>query len=169
VVHASINPSPVLRHIAFRLIETLIVDGITDDALKESLLLELITESPYPQMRSAAVGILRTAIANALPARGAQSFKHSGFASPSILRAITPVVFDAGSLRFLGLEPSTRSPYENRNEAGSERQLRKVSEFIRAFAESPEPGRLVEALNLYYVVLSRDTKNLVRGEPLQLS
>ena len=104
---ASLHPSPLTRHIAFTLLSTLII-SIQDPALQLSILVELVQDSPWEQLRSASIGILRLAVLKAL---GNKLGGASLMASPGMLHAVSSSVFkidDEGALMegVAALEPS---------------------------------------------------------------
>jgi hypothetical protein len=58
------NPDPTTRFIAFRLIASIL--DLSPPMLHFELLRELIEECPFPQMKAAAVGLLKDAVLAAL-------------------------------------------------------------------------------------------------------
>lgn len=119
--------------------------------------MELINESPFPQMQSAAIGILRNVVARSLPPRtrtapAPASAPPSVFASPSLFESFSRIIF---SVRPEGLLNSFAESSEEKPDAQATRT------FVVAFSESPEPARLVEALGLYYILLAGDSTNQV--------
>lgn len=86
-------------------------------------------------MRVAVVGLLKEAVLEAVA-----SPEPNIFASQVFAEAFVPLLFRAY------LPSNSRDP----------------EEVLRLFLETPEPRRLVEALNLLYVLLQRDRSNKVR-------
>jgi hypothetical protein len=85
-------------------------------------------------MRIAAIGLVKEAALEAL----AYPKMENVFASPFLLQTIGPYVFRLDSQDIFG-------------SIGGVDELK----------DNPEPARLVECLNLYYVLLSRDVDNRV--------
>jgi hypothetical protein len=131
---ASAHPDPVVRHQAFRIISSLLT--LTQPDLRIQLLADLTGDSQLPQMRVAAVGLVKEAILESL-----SSTKPNLFASPLFLRVFGPILF----------RPSPTDLFS---------ESKGLS--LSSFQESSEPQRLVECLGLYYVLLQRDHRNLVR-------
>jgi hypothetical protein len=86
-------------------------------------------------MRTAAIGLVKEAVIEALLHPKTENV----FASSFLIQTIGPHVFR--------LDPPNL--------------LASISG-VDALKDSPEPPRLVECLNLYYILLSRDTENRVR-------
>ena len=91
-------------------------------------------------MRVAAVGLVREAVLDALIEMKTGKEKNNIFASPKFMQTFAPVVFRPRLPEGAGVEGKGA---------------------LEEFLASPEPLRLVESLGLYYVVLQRDTENLV--------
>lgn len=147
------HPSPLLRHIAFRLLSTLI-ESLTSPPLKLSLLIELIKDCPWPQLRTAAIGILRGAVLAEIETAQAakKDSEQSLFASPALLDALGPILFRLEPLDLF--EKCASAP-------ASQEAERKMRDDILKFADSEMPAMIAGALNFYYVLLSRDMNNLV--------
>ncbi|KAF9450507.1 hypothetical protein P691DRAFT_758101 [Macrolepiota fuliginosa MF-IS2] len=133
IVLASAHPSPQTRHQAFRILSLLLESGPSQ--LRLQLLADLIAKCEYPQMRVAAVGLVKDAVLEALQAKSGQS----AFGSPMFTRVFGPLLF----------RPSPPDLFDHGKELDLEN-----------FLESPEPKRITEVLSLYYVILWRDTENL---------
>lgn len=132
---ASGHSDPQIRHISFRILARLL--SMTPPALRMEVLAELAAKSEFPQMRVAAVGLVKDAILEAL-----QSPSGNPFASPIFLRAFGPILFRPNPQDLLTSATTTLDEFE----------------------ESQESKRLLECLSLYYVLLERDTQNLVSSE-----
>ncbi|OBZ77602.1 hypothetical protein A0H81_02402 [Grifola frondosa] len=134
---ASSHPDPSTRHQTFKLISVIL--ALTPSPLRLRLLHDLLTDSDLPpQMRVAAVGLVKDAVLEALvTAPGSTESNRNVFASflflrtlgPAILRTDPPDLLNSSNLR------------------------------VNDFLETSEPLRLVECLAFYYVLLQRDTSN----------
>ncbi|KAF8189305.1 hypothetical protein BJ912DRAFT_967076 [Pholiota molesta] len=129
---ASAHPDPAIRHQTFRVLSLLL--STSEPRLKFQHLVEYTRDSEFPQMRVAAVGLLKEALLQSLstPRR-----KDDPFCSPLFLRSFGPILFR--------LDPP---------------DLFAGALSLKDFQEMAEPGRLVECLSLYYVLLRRDQENL---------
>lgn len=106
-----------------------------------SLLRDLLSEDSFPAMRVAAIGLLKDAVLEALSNKS-----DSPFASPDLFRTFGYIVLRSDP-------PDLFSNSDDRNSLDS-------------FLKTQEPKRLVECLAFYYVVLMRDTDNLVSDQKL---
>lgn len=136
---ASAHPDPMIRHQAFRVLS--LVLSSSDAHLRFQTLITLTRDSEFPQMRAASVGLVKESLLNAL----SQPKGNNPFLGPMFLRTFGPVLF----------RPSPPDLF-----------MGNLS--LKDFQETHEPGRLVECLSLYYVLLNRDTKNLVCAMLLDL-
>lgn len=132
------HPDPPTRHLTFRLLH-LVLDA-TPPALRLQILKDLLepSEDAFPQMRSAAIGLVKTSFLRALQAKGNAAAGTDVFLSPTLLQTVGRHVFRADPADLF------------RNELE-----------VDAFLESTEPARLVECLGLYYVLVLRDADNMV--------
>jgi hypothetical protein len=130
---ASIHLDADIRFISFRLISTLI--SCSSPGLQVTTLRELVAEAPFPQMRVAAITLLREVILAQL-----RSPQPSFFTSSDFIRSFGPVIF----------RPQPPELFEDEDKFDRQK-----------FLESLEPSRLIEALSLYYVVLMNDKTNRV--------
>lgn len=129
---ASGHPNPSVRHQAFRILSKVL--SSVDAALRVQILEDLCSSSEFPQMRVAAVGLVKEAVLDAFA-----SDTPSLFASPRFLQVLGPTLFRPQPADFLESKPS-----------------------LKTLQESSEPARLVECLGLMYVLVLRDQKNKVR-------
>jgi hypothetical protein len=131
---ASIHADPLTRHQAFRVLSLLLV--ASEPQLRFRHLVELTSDSEFPQMRVASVGLVKEALLEALslPPSAENIFSTSLF-----LRSFGKILF----------RPNPSDLFTSANLTLSE------------FQDSHEPQRLVECLSLYYVLLLRDKSNLV--------
>ena len=131
----SAHPDPSTRHITFRILAHVL--HLAPSLLRLHVLRDLVSpsEEASPYMRTAAIGLVKDAVLDALSHPKAESV----FASPFLLQTIGPHVFR--------LDPPN--------------SLASISR-VDELKDSPEPTRLVGCLNLYYILLSRDMDNRVR-------
>ena len=134
---ASTHPHPPTRHVAFRTLALLLSHASPLAHLAH--LAALLADGPFPQMRVAAVGLVKEAFLSAVGARDA-----SPFTSPALVRALGPVL----------LRPDPPDVFASPTRGA-----------LRMFLESSEPARLTECLAFYYVLLKRDAANSVRRRP----
>jgi len=131
---ASGHPDGQTRHQVFRVLS--LVLSRTPSPLRLETLASLTAESEFPQMRVAAVGLVKEALIQAL-SQG-NSAQSNVFASPAFLRVFGPILFRSDPPDLFTAPLS-----------------------IEDFEESHESKRLVECLSLLYVLLQRDEKNSV--------
>jgi hypothetical protein len=131
----SAHPDAPTRHIMFRILGRVL--QLAPSVLRLHILRDLVSpsEDASPYMRTAAIGLVKEAVLEALSYPNAENV----FASPLLLQTIGPYVFR--------LDPP---------------DLLKSIASVDELKNRPEPGQLVECLNLYYVLLLRDTDNRVR-------
>ncbi|KAH6901001.1 hypothetical protein BKA70DRAFT_1159128 [Coprinopsis sp. MPI-PUGE-AT-0042] len=127
---ASGHPDPQARHQAFRILGLLL--SRSPPPLRMQVLQDLTTDDEFPQMRVAAVGLVKDAVLEALT-----SSSDNIFASAAFLRTFGPIL----------LRPNPPDVFQS-------------SPSIKDFEESHESKRLVECLSLYYILLLRDKSNL---------
>ncbi|KZP23532.1 hypothetical protein FIBSPDRAFT_1042955 [Athelia psychrophila] len=127
---ASAHPDPSIRMMTFRLLAQLLARA--PQQIHLDILRELTSESEFPQMRSAAIGLVREAVLDGLSKPMGQNI----FASPQFMKTFAPILFKLNPPNLLapGLSPE---------------------EFI----ETSEPSRISESLGLLYVLLLRDKHN----------
>lgn len=133
---ASTHRHPPTRHIAFRTLGVLLSRAPPHVHLAH--LSSLLTDCPFPQMRVAAVGLVKETFLNAITST---INEQSLFKSTTLLRALGPTLF----------RPDPPDLFAS-----------PTRESFRKFLESSEPARLTECLAFYYVLLKRDTANSVR-------
>ncbi|EPQ53522.1 hypothetical protein GLOTRDRAFT_116948 [Gloeophyllum trabeum ATCC 11539] len=102
---ASSHPDPPTRHLVFRLLSMVL--ALSPPLLRLQLLRDILTdtETTSPQMRVAAVGLVKEAVLQGL----AQPEGTSVFASPALFQAIGPVLFRADLPRTLQLDEFVES------------------------------------------------------------
>ncbi|KAF8621780.1 hypothetical protein AX15_007516 [Amanita polypyramis BW_CC] len=126
---ASTHPDPAFRHQSFRVLSLLLSQY--SPMLRLEALKELTTDPHFPQMRTAAVGLVKEAVLE-----GLASSSQNLFASPIFMQAFGPILFRPNPPDYLSGEYTP---------AG--------------LCESYEASRLIESLSLYYVLLIRDSAN----------
>ncbi|KAL5514388.1 hypothetical protein ACEPAG_2476 [Sanghuangporus baumii] len=131
---ASTTPDPQIRLIAFRILGALLARAPPLEHM--TLLRDLLSETPFPSMRVAAVGLLKDAVLEALRPNA----RPNPFASPDMLRTFGYIVLRPDPPDLFS-KPATRASLES-------------------FMETQEPKRLVECLAFYYVLLMRDENNV---------
>lgn len=131
----SAHPDAPTRHVTFRILGRVL--QLAPSVLSLQILRDLVSpsEDVSPYMRTAAIGLIKEAVLEALSCPKAENV----FASPLLLQTIGPHVFR--------LDPP---------------DLLTSFASIEELKSSPEPARLVECLNLYYILLLRDVNNRVR-------
>ncbi|KAJ7603574.1 hypothetical protein FB45DRAFT_960179 [Roridomyces roridus] len=127
---ASAHPDSDIRHQAFRILSRVL--ALTSPALRLEILKDLTTDSDLPQMRVAAVGLVKEAVLESLPREDRASI----FASPIFLQTLGPVL----------LRPDPPDLFH-------------PDLSLKDIEDSAEPSRLVECLSLYYILLLRDNLN----------
>ncbi|KAJ6590716.1 hypothetical protein DFH09DRAFT_1140109 [Mycena vulgaris] len=126
---ASVHPDGDLRHQAFRILSRVL--ALTPSELRLQILKDLTVDADFPQMRVAAVGLVKEASLESL-ARETPSI----FASPIFLQVLGPVLLRPDPVDLFHPDLS-----------------------LSDIEDSSEPSRLVECLSLYYILLLRDTLN----------
>jgi hypothetical protein len=129
---ASAHPDGVVRHQTFRLLSQILV--LTPPELRLQILKDLVTDDEFPQMRVAAVGLVKEAVLKFL-----EEEKPSIFASPIFLQVFGPVLLRSDPVEL----------------------FHKPDLQLSELDDSMEPTRLVECLSLYYILLLRDNSNRV--------
>lgn len=136
VVLSSAHTSPLVRNQTFRTLSLLL--GSSPAQLRLQLLADLLANCEYPQMRVAAVSLVKDAVLEALESQTMETA--NPFRTPMFMRVFGPLLFrPSPSDLFV---PSTKLD-------------------LQEFFDSPELKRLIEVLSLYYVVLKRDKANKV--------
>lgn len=133
---ASVHMDAFIRHLALRLLS--LVLALSPQLLRLQILVELTSESSLPQMRAAAVGLVKEAVLEPLSSSTATS---SIFVSPVLVQALGPHLF----------RPSPPDFFSSPLSAADIR-------------ESLEFSRLSECLSFYYVLLKRDVRNQVGSQ-----
>lgn len=129
---ASAHPDPSIRMMAFRLLAQLLPRA--PQVIHFDILRELTSESDFPQMRSAAIGLVKEAVIEGLGKPKGQNI----FASSQFMAAFAPILFKQNPPDLLASGISSED-----------------------FLKTSEPSRLSESLGLLYVLLMRDKENRV--------
>lgn len=127
----SSHPDPLVRHQIFRILSLLL--SSSPPPLRLQLLKDLTMDQGLPQMCVASVGLVKEAFLEAM-----FSPKSNVFASPTFLQVFGPILF----------RPSPPDIFSS-------------SISLSNFKDSSEPSRLTECLALYFLILRRDTCNMV--------
>ncbi|KAF8526571.1 hypothetical protein BU17DRAFT_40325 [Hysterangium stoloniferum] len=130
---ASTHHQPLVRHIAFRLLATLLSRAPPPVHLTH--ISSLLSDCPFPQMRVAAVGLVKEAFLRDIDSPGKET---SPFSSSTLLRALGSKLFRPDPPELFA-SPTDKS--------------------LEAFLDSSEPARLTECLAFYYVLIMRDRTN----------
>ncbi|KAF5318814.1 hypothetical protein D9619_010746 [Psilocybe cf. subviscida] len=132
-VIASVHPDPIVRHQAFRALALLL--AAAEPQIRFQQLVELTRDSEYPQMRVAAIGLVKSALIHALESPG--NTRDAFFGGHMFLRTFGPVLFRTDPPDLFTEDSLT----------------------LQDFQQGPEPTRLAACLSLYYVLLLKDEKN----------
>ncbi|KAJ8701345.1 hypothetical protein PTI98_000144 [Pleurotus ostreatus] len=123
------HPDASTRYLIFKILSLLL--SLSQPQLRLEILRDLTSSESAPQMRIAAIGLIKDAI-------------FEGLSSPSPDLFASPALFSGlGAILLRPDPPSFCSDCD-----------------YGQLSESPEPSRLVQCLSLYYAVLTRDQKNL---------
>jgi len=132
VVLSSVHTSPLVRNQTFRALSLLL--GSSPVQLRLQLLADLLANCEYPQMRVAAVSLVKDAVLEALESQ----YIENPFRTPMFMRVFGPLLF----------RPSPSDLFV----PGTKLDLQE-------FFDNPELKRIIEVLSLYYVVLKWDKAN----------
>jgi hypothetical protein len=129
------HPDASTRHISFRILGRVL--HIAPPMLRLQVLRDLVSpsEDTSPHMRTAAIGLVKESVLEAI----SHPKTDNVFASPFLLQTIGPHIFRLDS-------PDLLATIDGAEAANG----------------SPELARLVECLGLYYILLLRDVENRVR-------
>ncbi|KAJ7135891.1 hypothetical protein C8R44DRAFT_389978 [Mycena epipterygia] len=127
---ASAHPDGDIRHQVFRILSRVL--ALTPPELRLHILKDLTVDADFPQMRVAAVGLVKEASLESLSREDISSI----FASPIFLQVMGPVLFRPDPVDLFQPDLS-----------------------LSDLEDSPEPSRLVECLSFYYILLLRDNLN----------
>jgi hypothetical protein len=133
---ASIHPDPSTRFLAYRLLAMLL--KLAPPSIHFDILKDLASESEFPQMRTAAIGLVKEAVLESI-SRASLASTSNPFVSPRFMKTFSPILFRPSPPDLFSSNPS-----------------------LAEFQDSSEPPRLAESIGLLYVLLRRDAENLVR-------
>jgi len=134
VVLSSVHTSPLVRNQTFRALSLLL--GSSPVQLRLQLLADLLANCEYPQMRVAAVSLVKDAVLEALESQSMES--PNPFRTPMFMRVFGPLLFRPSPSNLF--VPDTKLDLQD-------------------FFDNPELKRIIEVLSLYYVVLKWDKAN----------
>lgn len=130
---ASTHLDPFIRHFSLRLIALILAQ--LPSILQQQILLTLASDAELPQMRAAAIGLLKEFVLEALRVP-ALSGEQNVLASPLLIRSFGPILFRT-------MPPDYLSTVQVADD----------------MEKSLEPSRIAEVLSFYYVLLQRDRDN----------
>ncbi|KAG2108648.1 uncharacterized protein F5147DRAFT_694144 [Suillus discolor] len=130
---ASTHLDPFIRHFSLRLIALILAR--LPSVFQQQILMTLASDAELPQMRAAAIGLLKEFVLDALQIP-ALSGEQNVFASPLLIRSFGPILFRTMPSDYLSTV--------------------QVADDIE---KSLEPSRITEVLSFYYVLLQRDKDN----------
>lgn len=130
---ASTHLDPFIRHFSLRLIALILAR--LPSLLQQQILMTLASGAELPQMRAAAIGLLKEFVLEALQITALPS-KQNVFASPLLITSFGPILFRTMPSDYLSTV--------------------QVADDIE---KSLEPSRIAEVLSFYYVLLQRDKDN----------
>ena len=133
---ASIHPDPPTRFLAYRLLAILL--NLASSSIHFEILRSLTSESEFPQMRTAAIGLVKEAVLDAISEVSLARVSNP-FASPDFMKIFSPILFRPSPLDLFSSNLS-----------------------LAEFQGSSEASRLAESLGLLYILIRRDTENFVR-------
>lgn len=136
---ASTHLDPSVRHFSLRLIALILAR--LPSVLRQQILITLASDTELPQMRAAAIGLLKEFVLEALQVP-ISSGEPNIFASPLLIRSFGPILFRTMPSDYLSTINTTED-----------------------IEKSLEPSRIAEVLSFYYVLLQRDKDNKVRSSP----
>jgi hypothetical protein len=132
---ASTHLDPFVRHFSLRLIALILAQ--LPPILRQQILVTLTSDTEFPQMRAASIGLLKGFVLEALQIP-LSSGERNIFASPLLMKSFGPILFRTMPFDYL----STINTAED-------------------IEKSLEPSRIAEVLSFYYVLLQRDKDNKV--------
>lgn len=136
---AASSPDPIRRNSAFVTLSLLLKR--VDPPARLVILGELLSlEDPFPQMRVAAIGLVKESVFDGLASKTPDVF-----ASPQLFTHLG---------RYL-LRPEPIDLFDNFDNT--------IAIDVEEFFTSVEPARLTECLGFYYALLLRDANNQVRA------
>ncbi|KAG2346950.1 hypothetical protein BDR05DRAFT_981474 [Suillus weaverae] len=130
---ASTHLDPFIRHFSLRLIALILAR--LPSVLQQQILITLASDAELPQMRAAAIGLLKEFVLEALQVP-ALSGEQNVFASPLLIRSFGPILFRTMPSDYLST-------------------VRVAGDIEKSL----EPSRIAEVLSFYYVLLQRDKDN----------
>ncbi|KAG1867284.1 hypothetical protein DFJ58DRAFT_130308 [Suillus subalutaceus] len=130
---ASTHLDPFVRHFSLRLIALILAQ--LPSVLQQQILITLASDTEFPQMRAAAIGLLKGFVLEALQVP-TPSGEPNVFASPLLIRSFGPILFRTMPSDYLS-----------------------TVQVAGDIEKSLEPSRIAEVLSFYYVLLQRDRDN----------
>lgn len=155
---AAASPDPIRRNSAFVTLSLLLKR--LDATPRLVVLAELLSpECPFPQMRVAAIGLVKESVFEAFDALDGKQASLTNEANQLDTTSKTINVFLSPQLiahlgRYL-LRPEPMDLFETKSSTNA------ITVDVEEFFESIEPARLTECLGFYYALFQRDVDNSV--------
>ncbi|KAJ8587360.1 hypothetical protein M405DRAFT_821730 [Rhizopogon salebrosus TDB-379] len=130
---ASTHLDPFVRHFSLRLIALILAQ--LPPMLRQQILVTLTSDTEFPQMRAASIGLLKGFVLEALQIP-LSSGERNIFASPLLMKSFGPILFRT-------------MPFDYLSTINTAEDIEKSLEF----------SRIAEVLSFYYVLLQRDKDN----------
>jgi hypothetical protein len=162
---SSLSPNSVTRYIAFRVISKIVLSVVKDEALRLSIIYELIKDAPFPQMRAAAIGLLKNSVLAALGSSTVHQSNEEGKGSQKLLAS--KVMLETVSTELFRLHNNLAAESAS-DSSGQQRFSEKPELELKSFTDGPEATRVTEVLNFYYALLVADKLNAVSLTPSAL-
>lgn len=134
---ASVHPDPQTRFLTFRLLAILLT--LAPSPIRFEVLRDLTSESEFPQMRAAAIGLVKEAVLEGI--RSPTTIPNI-FSSSRFMQTFCPILFRPSPPNLFSKNPT-----------------------VEGLKDSYEASRLADSLALFYVLLQRDKENRVRTFP----
>jgi hypothetical protein len=148
--HAALSPLPSSRHIAFTLLRTLLLEHTPSRETQLDLFRDLIAESPFPQLKSASVAILRELVQSSREQKDSEGLL--GELQDLVFVVPAPVPLPVGEDR-AGADGAEAALSDAASASASLPASEDLSK-AKTYLEEQGPW-LIEGLNLLFLVLSR--------------
>lgn len=144
--HSALSPRPKARHISLRIVQT-ILQSLVEPEIGRELLHDLMCESPYPQLRAAAIGLGKQLISFDLDRNDSEPVV---FAQKSFIQLISDNVFvlSEGAEAFPDVKGSCDVSSKN-----------VVLGLIKSYLDDYAP-KISETSSLIYLLFAKDLNNI---------